>query len=148
MNQSQTKIAIIGLGYVGLPLTIEFAKKYKVIGFDINQHRIEELEKNTDSTLEIKDEAISSVKDNLNFTSNINDTKECNIYILCIPTPIDEFNKPNLQPLISSSKSVGTVIKKNDIIIYESTVYPGVTENICVKELEKSSGLKFNQDFF
>jgi len=142
------KIAIIGLGYVGLPLAVEFAKKYKVIGFDINQNRIEELEKNTDSTLEIKDEAISSVRDNLNFTSNIDDTKECNIYIVSVPTPIDEFNKPNLKPLISSSKTVGTVLKKNDIIIYESTVYPGATEDVCVKELEKSSGLKFNQDFF
>src|SRR5210317_895185 len=148
MNKSEIKIAIIGLGYVGLPLAVEFAKKCKVIGFDINQNRIEELEKNNDSTLEIKDEAISSVRDNLNFTSNINDTKECNIYIVCIPTPINEFNKPNLEPLISSSKSVGTVIKKNDIIIYESTVYPGVTEDVCMKELEQSSGLKFNKDFF
>ena len=135
MNKSEIKIVIIGLGYVGLPLAVEFAKKYKVIGFDINQNRIEELEKNTDTTLEIKDEAISSVRDNLNFTSNINDTKECNIYILCVPTPIDEFNKPNLELLISSSKSVGAVIKKDDIIIYESTVYPGVTEDVCVKEL-------------
>src|SRR5210317_987777 len=148
MSKSDIKIAIIGLGYVGLPLAVEFAKKYQVIGFDINQNRIEELEKNNDSTLEIKDEVISSVRDNLNFTSNINDTKDCNIYIVCVPTPIDEFNKPNLEPLISSSKSVGTVIKKNDIIIYESTVYPGVTEDVCVKELEKSSGLKFNIDFF
>src|SRR5210317_326065 len=148
MSKSDTKIAIIGLGYVGLPLAVEFAKKYQVIGFDINQNRIEELEKNNDSTLEIKDEAISSVRDNLNFTSNINDTKDCNIYIICMPTPIDGFNKPNLEPLINSSKTVGTVIKKNDIIIYESTVYPGVTEDVCVKELEKSSGLKFNQDFF
>ena len=148
MNKSENKIAIIGLGYVGLPLAVEFAKKYKVIGFDINQNRIEELEKNTDTTLEIKDEVISSVRDNLSFTSNIDDTKECNIYIICIPTPIDEFKKPNLEPLISSSKSVGSVIKKNDIIIYESTVYPGVTEDVCVKELEKSSGLIFNQDFF
>jgi len=142
------KIAIIGLGYVGLPLAVEFAKYFKVIGFDINQNRIEELKKNKDSTLEIKDDAISSVRENLNFTSNIDDTKECNIYIVSVPTPIDEFNKPNLEPLISSSKTVGTVVKKNDIIIYESTVYPGVTEDVCVKELEKSSGLKFNQDFF
>ena len=148
MNKSEIKIVIIGLGYVGLPLAVEFAKKYKVIGFDINQNRIEELEKNTDTTLEIKDEVISSVRDNLSFTSNIDDTKECNIYIICIPTPIDEFNKPNLESLINSSKTVGGVIKKNDIIIYESTVYPGVTEDVCVKELEKSSGLKFNQDFF
>jgi UDP-N-acetyl-D-galactosamine dehydrogenase len=148
VKKNNYKIAIIGLGYVGLPLAVEFAKKYQVIGFDINQNRIEELEKNNDNTLEIKDEAISSVRDNLNFTSNIHDTKECNIYILCIPTPIDEFNKPNLEPLILSSKSVGTVIKKDDIIIYESTVYPGVTEDVCVKELEQSSGLKFNKDFF
>jgi len=148
MNLLDSKIAIIGLGYVGLPLAVEFAKKYKVIGFDINQNRIEELEKNNDSTLEIKDEVISSVRENLNFTSNIDDIKECNIYIVCIPTPIDEFNKPNLEPLISSSKSVGAVIKKDDIIIYESTVYPGVTEDVCAKELENSSGLIFNKDFF
>src|SRR6056300_297473 len=148
MSKSDIRIAIIGLGYVGLPLAVEFAKKFKIIGFDINQNRIEELEKNNDSTLEIKDEAISSVRGNLNFTSNINDTKDCNIYIVCIPTPIDEFNKPNLEPLISSSKSIGAVIKKDDIIIYESTVYPGVTEDVCVKELEQSSGLKFNKDFF
>ena len=148
MSKPDIKIAIIGLGYVGLPLAVEFAKKYKVIGFDIDQNRIEELEKNNDSTLEIKDDTISSVRDNLNFTSNIDDTKECNIYIICIPTPIDEFNKPDLEPLINSSKTVGGVIKKNDIIVYESTVYPGVTEDICVKELEKSSRLKFNQDFF
>ena len=142
------KIAIIGLGYVGLPLAVEFAKYFKVIGFDTDQYRIDELEKNTDSNLEIKDDAISSVKENLNFTSNIDDTKECNIYIISVPTPIDEFNKPNLEHLISSSKSVGMVIKKDDIIIYESTVYPGVTEDVCVKELENSSGLKFNKDFF
>ena len=148
MNLLDSKIAIIGLGYVGLPLAVEFAKKYKVIGFDITKNRIEELEKNNDTTLEIKDDVISSVRDNLNFTTNINDTKKCNIYIVSVPTPIDKYNKPNLQPLISSSETVGTVIKKNDIIIYESTVYPGVTEDICVKELEKSSGLKFNKDFF
>jgi len=142
------KIAIIGLGYVGLPLAVEFSKKYKVIGFDINQNRIDELEICNDSTLEVKDSVIASVRDSLNFTSSIDDTKECNIYIVSVPTPIDEFNKPNLEPLISSSKSVGTVIKKDDIIIYESTVYPGVTEDVCVKELEQSSGLKFNKDFF
>ena len=129
-----SKIAIIGLGYVGLPLAVEFSKKYKVIGFDIDQNRIDELEINNDSTLELKDEVISSVRDNLNFTSNVDDTKECNIYIVSVPTPIDEFNKPNLQALISSSKSVGKVIKKNDIVIYESNVYPEVTEDVCVKE--------------
>jgi len=142
------KIAIIGLGYVGLPLAVEFSKKYKVFGFDINHSRIKELKKNIDSTLEVTDDTLSSVRDNLNFTLNINDTKECNIYIVSVPTPIDKFNKPNLEPLISTSKSIGTVIKKDDIIIYESTVYPGVTEDICAKELEQSSGLKFNKDFF
>ena len=142
------KIAIIGLGCVGLPLAVEFSKKYKVIGFDINHSRVKELEKNNDSTLEVTDDTISLARDNLNFTSSIDDTKECNVYIVSVPTPIDEFNKPNLQPLISSSESVGKVIKKNDIIIYESTVYPGVTEDVCVKELEQSSGLKFNKDFF
>ena len=142
------KIAVVGLGYVGLPLAVEFAKKYEVIGFDISLSRIKELEKNHDSTLEIRDAVISLVRDNLNFTSDIDDTKDCSIFIISVPTPVDEFNKPDLNPLISSSKTVGTVIKKNDIIIYESTVYPGVTEDVCVKELEKSSGLKFNKDFF
>ena len=142
------KIAIIGLGYVGLPLAVEFAKKYEVIGFDISKSRITELKKNEDITLEIKDNIILSVRDNLNFTSDIIDTKDCNFFIISVPTPIDEFNKPVLQPLILSSQTVGTVIKKNDIIIYESTVYPGVTEDICVKELEQSSGLQFNKDFF
>ena len=148
MNLMDSKIAIIGLGYVGLPLAVEFAKKYKVVGFDINQNRIDELRINNDSTLEVEENVIASVRDNLNFTSSIDDTKECNIYIVCVPTPIDEFNKPNLQPLILSSRSVGKVIKKNDIIIYESTVYPGLTEDVCVKELEQSSGLIFNKDFF
>ncbi|MDB3894458.1 nucleotide sugar dehydrogenase [Candidatus Pelagibacter sp.] len=147
-EKKKIKISIVGLGYIGLPLAVEFAKKYKVIGFDLDQNRIGELEKNHDSTLEIKDDAILSVRNNLSLTSNIDNTKECNIYIVCIPTPIDEFNKPNLKPLINSSKTVGTVIKKNDIIIYESTVYPGVTEDVCAKELEQSSGLIFNQDFF
>ena len=148
MKNKKKNLAIIGLGYVGLPLAIEFAKKYKVTGFDLNKTRIKELKKNYDSTLEIKDNIISSLKKNLDFTSNIKDIKNCNIYIICVPTPIDEFNQPDLKPLISSSKIVGSIIKKKDIIIYESTVYPGVTEDICVKELEKSSGLKFNKDFF
>ena len=142
------KIAIIGLGYVGLPLAVEFAKKYKVIGFDINQSRVRELKKNKDSTFEINKNILSSVRNNLIFTTKTNDIKKCNIYIISVPTPIDEFKKPNLNPLIEASKLVGKVIKKNDLIIYESTVYPGVTEDICVKELEKSSGLKFNKDFF
>ena len=148
MSKSDIKIAIIGLGYVGLPLAVEFAKKYKVIGFDINQRRIEELEKNHDSTLEINYDAITKVRENLNFSFDIKIIENCNIYIVAVPTPIDEFNKPDLKPLINTSQIVGSVIKKNDIIIYESTVYPGVTEDVCVKELENSSGLKFNKDFF
>ena len=142
------KIAIIGLGYVGLPLAVEFAKKFEVVGFDINSSRINELKNGHDSTLEIEDNALSLSVDNLSYSSDINDTKNCNIYIITVPTPIDEANRPNLKPLITSSQTVGSVIDKNDIIIYESTVYPGVTEDVCVPELEKSSGLKFNQDFF
>lgn len=142
------KIAIIGLGYVGLPLAVEFAKKFEVVGFDINSSRINELKNGHDSTLEIEDNALSLSVDNLSYSSDINDTKNCNIYIITVPTPIDEANRPNLKPLITSSQTVGSVIDKNDIIIFESTVYPGVTENVCVPELEKTSGLKFNQDFF
>tara|TARA_Y200000002_G_scaffold369557_1_gene363824 strand:+ start:607 stop:1902 length:1296 start_codon:yes stop_codon:yes gene_type:complete len=142
------KIAVIGLGYVGLPLAVAFSKKFKVVGFDINPSRIEELKKGYDRTFEVKDDILLSVKNNLSFSSSINDTKSCNIYIIAVPTPIDESNNPNLKPLIDSSKIVGKVLTKNDLVIYESTVYPGVTENICAVELEKSSGMIFNKDFF
>jgi len=142
------KIAIIGLGYVGLPLAVAFAKQFKVIGFDIKQSRIQELEKGNDVTLEIRDDLLSSVDKNLSYSSNIEDTKDCNIYIITVPTPIDKANRPNLVPLIEASKTVGNVLSKNDLVIYESTVYPGATEDICVPELEKSSDMKFNKDFF
>ena len=142
------KIAIIGLGYVGLPLAVEFAKKFTVIGYDINQLRIKELAKGHDSTLEIEDHVLLSVKDNLHYSTNIQDTKDCAIYIVTVPTPIDKANRPDLKPLIDSSRTVGTVLSANDIVIYESTVYPGVTEDVCVPELEKSSGLIYNKDFF
>ena len=142
------KIAIIGLGYVGLPLAVAFAKQFKVIGFDINQSRIQELEKGNDVTLEIGDDLLSSVDKNLSYSSNIEDTKDCNIYIITVPTPIDKANRPNLVPLIEASKTVGNVLSKNDLVIYESTVYPGATEDICVPKLEKSSDMKFNKDFF
>jgi UDP-N-acetyl-D-glucosamine/UDP-N-acetyl-D-galactosamine dehydrogenase len=142
------KIAIIGLGYVGLPLAVAFSKKFKVVGFDINQQRIQELEKGHDHTLEVEDHLLSSVVNNLSYSSNIKDIKDCNIYIITVPTPIDKVNRPNLAPLIEASKTVGTILSKNDIVIYESTVYPGATEDICVPELEKSSGMKFNKDFF
>lgn len=142
------KIAIIGLGYVGLPLAVEFAKKFTVIGYDINPLRIKELAKGHDSTLEIEDHLLLSVRDNLHYSTSIQDTKDCTIYIVTVPTPIDKAKRPNLKPLIDSSQTVGTVLSANDIVIYESTVYPGVTEDVCVPELEKSSGLIYNKDFF
>ena len=142
------KIAIIGLGYVGLPLAVEFAKKFKVTGYDISQSRIDQLKKGHDSTLEVSDKNLLSVQDNIKYTNKIDEIKDCNVHIVTVPTPIDQANRPNLNPLIKASKDVGGILSKNDIIIYESTVYPGVTEDVCVPELEKASGLKFNQDFF
>ena len=148
MRIADFKIAIIGLGYVGLPLAVAFAKQFKVIGFDINQSRIQELEKGNDNTLEIEDDLLLSVDKNLSYSSNIEDIKDCNIYIITVPTPIDKANRPNLVPLIEASKTVGGVLSENDLVIYESTVYPGATEDICVPELERSSDMKFNKDFF
>jgi UDP-N-acetyl-D-galactosamine dehydrogenase len=145
---SNQKICLIGLGYVGLPLAVAFAEKFQVIGFDINPLRIQELEDGCDRTLEIEDDLLGSVKSNISYTSDIQDAKDCNIYIVTVPTPIDKANRPDLTPLIESSKTIGNVLNQADIVIYESTVYPGVTEDICVPELEKSSGMKFNQDFF
>jgi UDP-N-acetyl-D-galactosamine dehydrogenase len=144
------KIAIIGLGYVGLPLAVEFGQKYETIGFDIAQWRIDELSSGHDRTLEIKDEYLQKTiaGNNLTFTSNIDDLRSCNIYIVTVPTPIDSSNRPDLTPLIKSSETVGKVLSRGDIAIYESTVYPGVTEEECVPVLEKFSGLKFNEDFF
>jgi len=144
----QPKICLIGLGYVGLPLAVAFAEKFQVVGFDISSLRIQELKDGHDRTLEINDDLLASVKNNIFYTSNIQDTKDCNIYIVTVPTPIDKANRPDLTPLVESSKTIGTVLNQDDIVIYESTVYPGVTEDICVPELEKSSGMKFNQDFY
>ena len=142
-------IAIIGLGYVGLPLAHAFSKKYQVIGLDINQERIDELNNGFDRTLELNETQVKeSLKNGMVFTSSLEDLKACNIYIVTVPTPIDNANEPDLTPLIKSSQAVGKVLKKDDIVIYESTVYPGVTEEICVPELEKESGLTFNKDFF
>ena len=141
------KIALIGLGYVGLPLAVEFGKKREVIGFDINKNRIDLLKKNIDPTLEIsKKEFIEAT--HLNFTSNPKDLKDCNIFIVTVPTPIDNHKRPDLTALEKSSETVGSVLKKGDIVIYESTVYPGATEEICVPILEKKSGLVFNKDFY
>jgi len=142
------KLSIIGLGYVGLPLAIAFAKKYKVIGFDINSKRIEELENNYDRTLEVSEDELKEVKDNIKYTTNLEDLKEASIHIVTVPTPIDRYKNPDLRPLIMASRSVGRILKKDDIVIYESTVYPGCTEEVCVPELERESGLKFNKDFF
>ena len=148
MNLNNKKISIIGLGYVGLPLAIAFAEKFQVVGYDINKSRILELETGNDKTYEIDDALLESVKSNITYTSNIHDAKDCNIFIVTVPTPIDNANRPDLNPLIQSSLAVGSVLKKDDIVIYESTVYPGVTRNVCIPELEKSSGLIFNKDFF
>lgn len=141
------KLAIVGLGYVGLPLALEFAKKRKVIGFDIDKKRIEELNSGIDKNLEFnKDELQNS--NQLNFTNNQDDLKSANCYIITIPTPVDKFKKPDLTLLLKASETIGKIIKRSDLIIYESTVYPGCTEEVCVPVLEKFSKLKFNQDFF
>jgi len=141
------KIAVIGLGYVGLPLAVEFGKKFEVIGFDINKNRIDLLKKNEDPNLEIsKKEFLDSI--HLNFSNIVEDIKDCNIYIVTVPTPIDNHKKPDLSALKKSSETIGSVLKKNDIVIYESTVYPGATEEFCAPILEKKSGLKFNIDFY
>ncbi len=153
--KNNIKIAIIGLGYVGLPLARLFATKYSVIGYDINDDRISELKKGIDSTLEIENELLQQVlvedpdKDiGLFCSSDISVIENCNYYIVTVPTPVDKNNKPDLTPLVSSSETVGRVLQKNDIVIYESTVYPGATEDVCIPILEKSSGLTFNKDFF
>lgn len=146
-NLEEVKIAIIGLGYVGLPLAVEFGKKYPVIGFDINQQRINELNEGFDRTKETEKKDIKA-STFLSFSLNNEDIKSANVYIITVPTPIDKFKKPDLTPLIKASETVGKVVKKGDVVIYESTVYPGCTEEDCVPILEKFSGLKFNEDFF
>ena len=147
---SPNKIAIIGLGYVGLPLAIEFGRQYQVLGFDINKNRIEELRKGEDHTKEADVDDLNEVlvSKNLSLSSHLEDLKDCNIYIITVPTPIDQFKAPNLGLLLKATAMIGTVLKKGDIVIYESTVYPGCTEEDCVPVLEKTSGLKFNHDFY
>lgn len=149
------KIAVIGLGYVGLPLARLFATKYPVVGFDINQKRIEELNQGLDNTLEVEESLLKAVltdkplsQNGLYCSANLEDISECNYYVVTVPTPVDRNNRPDLTPLYKSSETVGKVLKKGDIVIYESTVYPGVTEDECVPVLEKISGLKFNVDFY
>jgi UDP-N-acetyl-D-galactosamine dehydrogenase len=149
MHDSLTdlKIGIIGLGYVGLPLAVEFGKKYSVLGFDINQSRVDALQGGHDSTLEVSDNELADVK-NLTFSCNKQELAECNVYIVTVPTPIDDGNAPDLTPLRKASELLGEFIKKGDVVIYESTVYPGATEEVCLPIIEKTSGLVFNQDFF
>lgn len=143
------KLAIIGLGYVGLPLAHAFSFKYKVVGFDISAWRIDELRRSHDRTLELSSEQLDeAIANGMEFSLNLEDIRDCNIFIVTVPTPIDKNKRPDLTPLIKASETVGKVLKKNDIVIYESTVYPGATEEECVPVLEKFSGLKFNQDFF
>ncbi|EKU60130.1 Vi polysaccharide biosynthesis UDP-N-acetylglucosamine C-6 dehydrogenase TviB [Acinetobacter courvalinii] len=147
MQLAELKIAIIGLGYVGLPLAVEFGKKTPVVGFDIHQKRIDELKSGQDHTLEVSPEELSQAT-NLSYSANLEDLKSCNFFIVTVPTPVDEVNRPDLTPLRKASETLGKVIKKGDIVVYESTVYPGATEEVCIPVLEKISGLKFNQDFF
>src|SRR5574344_1199209 len=143
------KICVIGLGYVGLPLARLFSTKYQTLGFDLNQERVNVLMQGHDATLEVSDELLSSALENgFKCTSSIEDIRKCNFYVVAVPTPVDVNNRPDLQPLESASKVVGEVISKNDIGVYESTVYPGVTEEVCLPVVEKTSGLKFNEDFF
>jgi len=144
---SEIKLAIVGLGYVGLPLAVEFAKRRDVIGFDINHQRIEALRAGHDATLEVSDEELRAAK-GIRYSADLNDLQACNTYIVTVPTPIDEHKRPDLTPLIKASETIGKVLKKGDIVIYESTVYPGATEEDCVPVLEKFSSLKFNEDFY
>ena len=147
LSLDETKIAIVGMGYVGLPLAVEFAKKFPVIGFDISVSRIDELDSGVDSTLEVDKEELLQV-DNLTYSSNAEELKAANVYIVTVPTPIDKHKKPDLTPLEKASFMLGGVISEGDVVIYESTVYPGATEEVCIPIIEKQSGLVFNKDFF
>lgn len=140
-------IGIVGLGYIGLPLAVEFSKKFKVYGYDINSKRITELLNGKDKTKEVDKNELIKAKQ-LNFTDNYKDLNLCNIFIITVPTPINKKMEPNLKPLIDASKKIGSIIKKNNIVIYESTLYPGAVEEVCVPIIENKSGLFFNKDFF
>lgn len=147
MNLSSASIAVIGLGYVGLPLAVEFGKQRRVLGFDINPNRIKELQSGQDHTLECSPEELQMAPQ-LSFSCNAPDLAACQVFIVTVPTPVDTANRPDMTPLVKASETVGRVLKKGDVVIYESTVYPGATEEVCVPVLEKHSGLTFNQDFF
>ncbi len=147
MDFEKRTIAIIGLGYVGLPLAVEFGKKRSVIGFDIQQARIDELRAGSDHTLECSDDELKAAR-LLRYSADINDLRDAQVFIVTVPTPVDAANRPDMTPLVKASETVGKVLKAGDVVVYESTVYPGATEEICVPVLEKASGLKFNQDFY
>ncbi len=147
MNILDKKIGVIGLGYVGLPLAVEFGKKYQTLGFDINQARVKDLLTGHDSTLEVSDQELKDARF-MSYSFSVDDLKNCNVYIVTVPTPIDEHKQPDLTPLVKASGMLGKVVNKGDIIIYESTVYPGATEETCIPEVERVSGLTFNKDFF
>jgi UDP-N-acetyl-D-galactosamine dehydrogenase len=147
MKLSETRLAIIGLGYVGLPLAVEFGKTYSTLGFDINSRRISELKLGTDHTLEVSDTELSQAE-RLWFSDDIADLKQANVYIVTVPTPIDKHRQPDLTPLVKASETLGKVISAGDVVIFESTVYPGATEEVCIPVIEKRSGLKYNVDFF
>ena len=147
LNQNSKKIAVVGLGYVGLPLAVEFGRNREVVGFDISESRVSELISGKDSTLEVEPEKIASAV-NLKFSCDLEDLKTCDIFIVTVPTPIDSANRPDLRPLVNATQMVGNVIKKGALVIYESTVYPGCTEEVCVPVLEEASGLTYNSDFF
>jgi UDP-N-acetyl-D-glucosamine/UDP-N-acetyl-D-galactosamine dehydrogenase len=146
-NLEGTRLAIVGLGYVGLPLAVEFGKKYDTTGFDINRGRIDELRRGVDNTLEL-DAAELADAGRLSYSCDLEDIADCNVYIVTVPTPIDQAKRPDLTPLVKASEALGKVLARGDIVVYESTVYPGCTEEVCVPILERVSGLKFNQDFF
>ncbi len=144
---NEVKIAVIGLGYVGLPLAVEFGKKYPTLGFDINCQRVSELKAGNDFTLEVSSEELAE-SEHISYSNDVEALKNCNVYIVTVPTPIDEHKQPDLTPLVKASEMLGKVISKNDVIIYESTVYPGATEDVCLPQVEKTSQLTFNKDFF
>src|SRR5262249_12359241 len=147
LNLRKCRLGIVGLGYVGLPLAVEFGKHFDTVGFDVKRNRIAELEAGKDSTLETTRAELKAAT-HLSFTSDLKDLKRCRVFIVTVPTPIDEYKRPDLTALVKASESVGKVLKKGDVVVYESTVYPGCTEEVCVPILERESGLRFNQDFF
>jgi len=149
-SKENTKIAVIGLGYVGLPLAVEFARKYHTVGFDINETRITELSNGVDKTLEIENAYLQETLDSFGFivTDKVESIRDCNVFIVTVPTPTDKHNRPVLTPMLKASESIAKIMKEGDVVIYESTVYPGVTEDECVPVLERISGMKFNENFY